>query len=159
MERNSTAPLTNVSVSVCKLLWVHISFVFVSFLPKCWIIKGSMVRDSNPAYIFSWHVRFLILLHWRWKLVTTQFNWFTSCYRLGISDIINNSAILGGEFSKIRNVELRKLPVFEDFFVNAALVLALREFKTGRKQHEPKERNLKFPKLFSGWKNIDFQEN
>ena len=56
-------------------------------------------------------------------------------------------------------VERRKLPVFEEFFVNTALVLALRECQTGRKQQEPKERNLTFSKLFSDPKNIKYQEN
>ena len=56
-------------------------------------------------------------------------------------------------------VERRKLPVFEEFFVNTALVFALRESETGRKQQEPKERNLTFSKLFSDPKNIKYQEN
>ena len=59
---------------------------------------------------------------------------------------------------KIRNVKLRKLPIFEDFFVNTALILALRQLKTGRKQQELREENLNFSKLFSDPKNIKFQE-
>ena len=59
---------------------------------------------------------------------------------------------------KIRNVKLRKLPIFEDFFVNTALILALRQLKTGRKQQELREGNLNFSKLFSDPKNIDFEE-
>ena len=59
---------------------------------------------------------------------------------------------------KFRNVKLRKLPIFEDFFVNTALILALRQLKTGRKQQELREGNLNFSKLFSDPKNIDFEE-
>ena len=69
------------------------------------------------------------------------------------------SRFLGGEFMKIRNVKFRKLPIFEDFFVNTALILALRQLKTGRKQQELKEASLNFSKLFSDPKNIKFQES
>ena len=57
---------------------------------------------------------------------------------------------------KLRNVECRKILFFGDFFVSTSPVFALRELKTGRKLLEPKERNLKFSKLFSDPKNIDF---
>ena len=60
---------------------------------------------------------------------------------------------------KRRNVKLRKLPIFGDFFVNNALILALRQLKTGRKQQELKEASLNFSKLFSDPKNNKFQEN
>ena len=60
---------------------------------------------------------------------------------------------------KIRNVKLRKLPIFEDLFVNTALILALRQLKTDRKQQKQKEANLNFSKLLSDPKNIKFQEN
>ena len=60
---------------------------------------------------------------------------------------------------KIRNVKFRKLPIFEDFFVNTALILALRQLKTGRKQQELREGNLNCSKLFSDPKNIGFEEN
>ena len=65
------------------------------------------------------------------------------------SDSFNNSRFLGGEFFKIRYVELRNLPIFGDIFVSKTPILALRRFKTGRKQQKPREGNLKFPKLFS----------
>ena len=68
------------------------------------------------------------------------------------------SRFLGGEIVKIPNVKLRKILIFEDFFVNTALILALRQLKTDRKQQELKEANLNFSKLFSDPKNIKFQE-
>ena len=60
---------------------------------------------------------------------------------------------------KIRDVECRKILVFRDFFVNTRPILALSVLKTSRKLQNPKERNLKFSKLFSDPKNIDFEEN
>ena len=60
---------------------------------------------------------------------------------------------------KTPDVECRKILFFEDFFVSTAPILAFRDFKTDRKLHEQKERNLKFSKLFSDPKNTDFEEN
>ena len=60
---------------------------------------------------------------------------------------------------KIRDVRPRKILIFDDIFVNAALVWAVRELKTRWKQRKSKEGNLNFPKLFSDWKNIKYQES
>ena len=67
--------------------------------------------------------------------------------------------IFGGDFGETRNVKFRNLPFLWRVFVENALVLAVAVLKTGGKQQETKEQNLNFPKHFSDWKNIEFQEN
>ena len=120
------------------------------------------VSSANPATLEGYGLYRLpdgLIAPIAFKIGEESVHKYRNTCQIGGSTKFQYFAIFGAYFGQNPECWCRKILFFGDFFVSTATIFPLGEFKTGRKQHEPNERNLKFPKLFSDPKNINFEEN